>query len=212
MNQAPEHVEIVDNLMLGTEQHRPIFTSTILLTGVLSMAVGITLTLRAGRDLMPGLMPIESSCWLMIWLETALACLLSAVLFASIRARRSRKKLNSPGLRHVLRSLLPALVFGAIASTTLALSDSSLLPFSAATMIATYGIALLCIRLYATRSVRALGIIMLALGCTFCIVSVRVPAHLVNGFHLANFFLTLAFGVFHLIAGIGSLMLSKLQR
>lgn len=212
MKQLPEHVVIVNDLMTGADKHRSIFTSALLFTGVLTFAVGITLTLRAGRDLMPGMMPLSASCWLLIWLETAIACGLSAVLIASIRARKSNTKVNSPGLRHIFSSILPALVFGALAASALAFADSSLLPFSAAIMVGSYGIALLSIRLYTTRSVRALGMIMLALGCTFLIVAARVPAASVNSFHLANFALTLSFGVFHLIAGIGSLMLAKLQR
>lgn len=209
MKQLPEHAQIVNDLIISAEQRRSLFIPAVMFTGVLTMAVGITLTLRAGRDLMPGVMPMLPQQWLFIWLEAAGACLLSALLIASIRARKSQKKLNTPGLRHVFTSILPSLIVGTCISVTLALKDSSLLPFSAAIMIATYGITLLSIRLYTTLSIRTLGVIMLALGCTFSIVSLRMPANAVNSFHLANFFLTLAFGVIHLITGIGSLVLGK---
>jgi ABC-type transporter Mla maintaining outer membrane lipid asymmetry permease subunit MlaE len=204
----PEHVEIIQKLMLRAPQHRAILIPTMLLIGLVSLALGISLTLKTGIETPLYSYPISTGFWVFSWLTAALAPALLSIFLASKEAKKAEHEIDSPQLRHIFRSLAPALISGFIIGTLVSFHDVRSLPLTAAIWIASYGVALLAIRIYCTRSAGFLGILMLALGLTYTWVALRVEG-VVHPIHLANFFMCVAFGMFHLIVASGSILFAK---
>lgn len=207
----PEHVEIIQSLLMRAPLRRYLSTPLLLLIGLISATLGTILTVMAGRDIPVNFHPITSGCWIMSWVTAAVLVLLSTLLLASRLSKRENKPLNTPGLRHIFRCLAPPLLLGFVTGLALAFDNIEQLPLTASLWIACYGIALISIRIYTTQSLRFLGILMLALGLSFFVISLRVKG-LINPLHLANFFIALAFGMFHLIVAAGSITFSRARR
>lgn len=207
----PEHVQIIESLMLRSKLNRATLIPTVLFTGVASIILGTSLTLKAGRGIEFTNFPITTGYWVSSWLLSAVCVLLVSIFFASKQAKRDQHDLNSPQLRHVFRSLAPALFLGLVSGIALCFHDASNLPLTASLWISCYGVALLAIRLYTTKSARFLGILMLALGLACFFVTLRTEG-LIHPLHLANFFMAIAFGMFHLIVASGSILFAKVSR
>lgn len=212
--QVPDHVAIVESIMLRSQQHRAILIPTQLFIGLLSITVGVGLTFKTG--LKAGLQDynISTGTWVSAWITAAI---LPILLASTLRSRQAKTEQRTLGLdpketrghlAHIFRSLAPALLMGGIVGSTLAFADVRQLPLCTALWIACYGIALLSIRMYCTKSTRFLGVLMLALGVTFSIVSQRTLG-LIHPIQLANFFMILAFGMFHLVVASGSILFNK---
>lgn len=204
----PEHVQIIESLMLNSKNYRAIMIPTMLLTGIASLILGTSLTLKAGREIDLYTYPSTTGSWVSSWLLAALAVLVVGLFVSARQTKREKRKLNSPQLRHVFRSLAPALSLGLFTGIALCFTDVRNLPLTASLWISSYGVALLSIRLYTTKSARFLGILMLALGLACFFVSLRT-AGLIHPLHLANFFMAIAFGMFHLIVASGSILFAK---
>ena len=206
----PEHVQIIESLMLRTKQHRGIMLPTTLVTGLVAIIIGTSLTLKIGREIDLYTYPITAGEWIATWISAALCALIVALFFARRQAKADDHTLNTPQLKHVFRSLAPSLLLGFVTGTALSFHDIRLLPLTASLWIASYGVALLSIRLYTTKSARFLGILMLALGLACFWVSLR-PQSMIHPIHLANFFMAIAFGMFHLIVASGSILFAKIE-
>lgn len=204
----PEHVEIIQKLMLRAEQHRAIFIPTMLLIGLIGLALGVSLTFSVGIETPIDAYPITTGFWIFSWLTAATAPVLLSIFLTSKQSKRDQHDLNSPQLRHIFRSLAPALIAGFTIGMLISFDDIRNLPLTAAIWITSYGVALLAIRIYCTKSARFLGVLMLALGLAYTWVSLRV-AGTVHPIHLANFFMCVAFGMFHLIVASGSILFAK---
>ncbi|MEO1856769.1 MAG: hypothetical protein ABGY95_05305 [Rubritalea sp.] len=204
----PEHIQIIESLMLRSKQHRGIMIPTMLMTGIAALVLGTSLTLKAGRSIDLHTYPINAGSWISTWLAAALSALTVAFFFAAKQAKANGHILNTPQLRHVFRSFMPSLILGFVAGSALSFHDIRLLPLTASLWIASYGVALLSIRLYTTKSARFLGILMLALGLACFWVSLRTQ-EFIHPIHLANFFMAIAFGMFHLIVVSGSILFAK---
>lgn len=206
----PEHVQIIESLMLRSKQHRGIMIPTMLMTGIAAIILGTSLTLQAGRGIDLHTFPISAGEWIWTWVCTAFSAFVVALFFAGKQAKADGHSLNTPQLRHVFRSLVPSLLLGFITGMALCFHDIRLLPLTASLWIASYGVALLSIRLYTTKSARFLGILMLALGLACFWVSLRTQ-EVIHPIHLANFFMSIAFGMFHLIVASGSILFTKVR-
>ena len=204
----PEHVQIIESLMLNSNNHRAILIPTMLLTGLTAITLGTSLTLKAGRGIDLYTYPSTTGSWVSSWLLAALGIVIVGLFIAAKQAKVANKNFNSPQLRHVFRSLAPALSLGLLTGVALSFHDVRNLPLTASLWIASYGVALLSIRLYTTKSARFLGILMLALGLACFFVSLRTEG-LIHPLHLANFFMAIAFGMFHLIVASGSILFAK---
>lgn len=203
--------------MLRSQEHRSILIPTQLFIGLLSITIGVALTFKVGLKSSLHDYAISTGTWVSFWLLAAIAPVLLA---STLRARQAKIEERTLGLDkdqsrghlpHIFRSLAPALLLGGITGSTLAFSDVRQLPLCAALWIACYGIAFLSIRMYCTKSTRFLGVLMLALGISFSIVSQRTLG-LVHPMQLANFFMILAFGMFHLVVASGSILFEKAGR
>lgn len=207
----PEHVQIIQSLMLRPEKNRTILIPTFLLTGIVSIILGTSITLKAGLGVVFNDFSITTGSWVCSWLLAAACVLLLTLFFAGKQAKREQHALNTPQLRHVLRSLAPALFLGFASGVALCFHDANNLPLTASLWISCYGIALHSIRLYTTKSARFLGILMLAIGLACFFVSLKTKG-IVHPLHLANYFMALAFGMFHLITASGSILFAKISR
>lgn len=206
----PEHVEIIEQLMLRAPQHRAIFIPTLLLIGVISLLLGVGLTVKAGIETPLTSYPITTGSWILSWLTAAIAPVLLSLYLAAQQSKKAEHPLDCPQLRHLFRSLAPALIAGLVVGTLISFHDVRYLPLGAAIWIASYGVALLAIRIYCTKSTRFLGVLMLALGLAYCWVALRTFGF-IHPLHLANFFMCVAFGMFHLIVASGSILFAKAQ-
>ena len=206
----PEHIEIISKLMLGAQQHRAVMIPMFLITGVVSLLLGIGLTFKAGRTADLTTYTITTGSWISSWLLAGGSMFIVAYYLAARQANDEHHPLDTPQLRHVFRSLFPALIFGITVGIGICFYDVRFLPLTASLWIASYGIALLSISLYTTKSARFLGILMLALGIACAFVSLRT-VDLIHPIHLANFFICLAFGVFHFIVASGSIFFKKIN-
>ncbi|MFC4994075.1 hypothetical protein [Rubritalea tangerina] len=182
----------------------------MLATGVASMIIGISLTLKIGRESAIYHFPMSTGEWVSTWLCTALCAFIVSLFLARKQASIDGHPMNTPQLRHIFRCLAPSLMLGFVAGTLLSFHDVRYLPAGAALWVSSYGIALLSIRLYATKSARFLGVLMLALGLACLWVSLRTMG-LIHPMHLANFYMCIAFGMFHLIVASGSILFAKAQ-
>lgn len=214
----PEHVQIIQSLMLSPEKGRAVLTPTFLLTGLVSLLLGLSLTFKAGLQTELGEYPLSVGSWISAWISTAACVLLLAFFFVAKQAKKDGHSVLSPQLKHVLRSALPALILGFTVGSALACHNPEYLPIAAAIWIASYGVALHSIRLYATKSIRILSALMLALGlaCFFASLS-NLPTgdpdqFQVHPTQLANFMMCLAFGILHINVASGSIFFSKLNR
>ena len=205
-----EHIEIINSLMQRSAQHRTIIIPTILMTGIASLVLSTSLTFQVGREATLQNYPINAGDWIWTWIGAAICALSVSLFFAKRQANRDGHALNTPQLRHVFRSFAPALLLGFLSGTALCFHDIRLLPLTAALWISSYGVALLSIRLYATKSARFLGVLMLALGLACFWVGLRTQGT-IHPIHLANFFMAIAFGMFHLIVASGSILFAKVQ-
>ncbi|WP_018971137.1 hypothetical protein [Rubritalea marina] len=212
--QAPEHVEIVQSIMLHSQQHRAILIPTQLFIGILSITIGAALTFKANIHTGISEYHITTGTWIGTWMLAAFAPIIVA---SALRSRQSkveqrnkqdRAESHHGHLAHIFRSLAPALLLGAVTGTSIAFADVRQLPLTASLWIACYGVALLSIRMYCTKSTRFLGILMLALGLSFSIVAQRT-IDLIHPIQLANFFMILSFGMFHLVVASGSILFEK---
>lgn len=206
----PDHVKIIESLMLRSKQHRAVMIPTMLMTGIVSLILGTSITLKVGRGIDLQTYPLSAGDWIWTWISAAFCALIVALFFAGKQAKADGHTLNTPQLKHVFRSLSPALLLGFVTGTALSFHDIRFLPLTASLWIASYGVALLSIRLYTTKSARFLGILMLALGLACFWVSLRTQ-EVIHPIHLANFFMSIAFGMFHLIVASGSILFAKVQ-
>ncbi|MGJ8672551.1 hypothetical protein [Rubritalea sp.] len=204
----PEHVEIIQQLMLRAPQHRAILIPTMLLIGLVSLTLGMSLTLTAGIDISLSSYPISTGFWIFSWLTASIAPILLCFFLAAKQSKEHQHKLDSAQLRHIFQSLAPALISGFIIGMAVSFHDVRNLPLTAAIWITSYGVALLAIRIYCTKSARFLGILMLALGLAYTFVALRVEG-IIHPIHLANFFMCVAFGMFNIIVASGSILFAK---
>ncbi|MFC5049616.1 hypothetical protein ACFPK9_03150 [Rubritalea spongiae] len=207
-NSLPEHVEIIQKLMLRAPQHRAILIPTMLLIGIVSLTWGISLTITTGIETPINSYPITTGFWVFSWLIAAITPLLLSIFLSSKQAKKDQHKLDTPQLRHIFRSLAPALISGFVFGMIVGFHDIRNLPFTASIWISSYGVALLAIRIYCTKSARFLGILMLSLGLSYSIVAYSSFGSM-HPIHLANFFMCVAFGMFHLIVASGSILFAK---
>ena len=207
----PEHVQIIHSLMLRSKKNREVLIPTVLLTGIVSLFLGVSITLKAGIGSEFNAEAITTGSWVSSWLLAAVSVLLLTVFFAGKQAKRENHPVNTPQLRHVFRSIAPALVLGFASGTALCFHDFSYLPVTASLWIACYGVALHAIRLYTTKSARFLGIVMLAIGLSGLFVSLKTQG-MIHPLHLANYFMALSFGMFHLVVASGSILFAKATR
>ena len=206
----PEHVKIIQRLMLRAPQHRAILIPTMLLIGLTALALGISLTLLAGIEINLSTYPYSTGFWVTCWFAAASAPLTLSIYLSAKQAKNDHHEVDTPQLRHIFRSLAPALLSGFVIGMLLSFHDVRNLPLTAAIWISSYGVALLAIRIYCTKSARFLGVLMLALGLTYCWVALRTYGD-IHPIHFANFFMCVAFGMFHLIVATGSILFAKVN-
>ncbi len=203
----PEHLQILRNMEKRSHCYEILSGKFSILSGIFVLGLGSWLSFSTrGLEQSPLFDPLQ---WLGLWSG---ALLFSAIIFlclVALKCKQENTPLLTPGLRHSLRSMTPPILSSALIGSSLAWHYPEHFPLVAALWVVSYGVALLSTKSFTSRPLQILGSVELALGITFALLALRHGKH-VHFFHLANFYLCLAFGIFPIIYGLGILLFSKI--
>lgn len=180
-----------------------------LITGIVCLALGSWMSFKTRGLAISDW--FHSSVWLTAWASWIIFSCFTLTVLVYRKAQSEQTPAITPGLKHALRGAAPSLLCSIILGSTLAWQSNNNLALCSALWIASYGCAILSTKLFASKSLRLLGLIELTLGISLGVLAIRHGGK-VNNFHLANFYLCLGFGVIPIIYGMGTILLNKLEQ
>jgi hypothetical protein len=212
---AGEQLKVIRTLMERATVYRALSWQTALFGGALAIILSTVLFLRE-----QGVVKNETEAshafmsewgWVLTWVIALIVVLGFNALLIAKKSKKGGREFFSPGLKMVMRSIIPPMVIGGVLGIGRALSSEGSTAEAAAVWVCCYGLALAATAGIAPKSIPRLGWVFIIAGILVYAFVWGEGARPLPGGAMAqrlespllesNLIMGICFGLFHLIYG-----------